>query len=96
MGDGHCLFRALSKAVTGTQNNHVPLCLAITNFMIHKDNAINFAKYLFEPDFSSQKEAVLALEQYINGSKMRENGWGTIIVAATLFQVEINVYAMCI
>ena len=32
IGDGNCLFRALSKAVTGSQINHMQLRKAIVNF----------------------------------------------------------------
>jgi len=39
LGDGNCLFRALSKEVTGTQENHKAVCVAIVNFMEHPNNA---------------------------------------------------------
>ena len=39
LGDGNCLFRALSKEVTGTQENHKAVRVAIVNFMEHPNNA---------------------------------------------------------
>ena len=33
-GDGNCLFRAISKEVTGTQKNHEAVRDAIVNFMV--------------------------------------------------------------
>ena len=34
LGDGNCLFRVLSKEVTGTQENHKAVHVAIVNIQI--------------------------------------------------------------
>ena len=95
-GDGACLFRAISKAVTGTQSNHRAVRLALINFMLHQENAIRFARYLFAPIYNTQEKALKCLESYIESSGMhRITSWGSdkeIVVAATLFQANINIF----
>ena len=44
LGDGNCLFRVLSKEVTGTQENHKAVQVAIVNLMEHPDNAQVFGE----------------------------------------------------
>ena len=48
LGDGNCLFRAVSKEVTGTQENHKAVRVAIINFMEHPNNAQLFSEVLPE------------------------------------------------
>ena len=93
MGDGSCLF---TKGITGKQSNHQALRMAIVNFMIIEENALMFANHHFGKMHTSQEEALHSLKLYLQKSRMREHGfWGTereIITAATLFQVDINVF----
>ena len=93
-GDGNCLFRALSRAITGTESNHFSLRLAICEYMIHKDNAVDF--YNIYNNQATVDEAVSALKKYLADSKMRSIGsWGTereLEVAAVMFQVDIFVF----
>ena len=80
LGDGNCLFRALSKEVTGTQENHKAVRVAIVNFMEHPDNT-----EVFGEAFPGEEV-----------EKMRQCGvWGTlreISAAATLFQADILIF----
>ena len=47
IGDGNCLFRAVSKEITGTQKNHRAMCLSIIRFMLEPLNALELTKMLF-------------------------------------------------
>ena len=58
--DGNCLFRALSKEVTGTQGNHEAVCDAINNFMVEPANTDEFATMLFpRPPSGEESESPL-------------------------------------
>ena len=90
VGDGNCLFRAFSKEVTGTQDNHKAVRIAITSFMSDPDNA-----RVFGPLFFGVKGTLDDVSTYVETSGMCDNAWGTekeITVAATLFQVDILVF----
>ena len=82
--------------MTGTQSNNEAVRLALINFMLHQENAIRFARYLFAPTYNTQEKALECLESYINSNRMHQiTSWGTeneIIVAATLFQANINIF----
>lgn len=84
MGDGNCLFRALSKAVTGVEDYHISLRKAIAEF--ESDNHTLF-KPIHEAIISTNFEAH-------NKNIKRQYIWGTtteIIAAASLFQVDVYV-----
>ena len=85
-GDGNCLFRALSTAISHSQRQHNILRLYITNYMTQPDIAHKL-KQLFGVSHKSQDEHsdhVMA---------MQERGqWGTdqeVATAAHLFQCSI-------
>ena len=84
LGDGNCLFRALSKAISGTKDHHSHLRHAISDF--ESDNWIVF-KPIHEAIISTN------FENHIKNIK-KLYIWGTstkIVAAATLFQVEVYV-----
>ena len=87
-GDGNCLFRAISAAVTGKENDHRAVRLAIINFMTASQNSEKFSKNLLPSYY--------AVEQYLSSSRMDiDRTWGTdveISVAATMLQVTIYVF----
>ena len=92
VGDGHCLFRALSKEVTGTQINHKAVRLAITNFLTNSHNAQLFGQFFF----GKREDHLCTVTTYVNDSGMCQDAWGTdkeIIVAATMFQVNILTFS---
>ena len=45
IGDGHCLFRALSKAITGTQANHLAIRKAVVQWMLHEEHPRQLASF---------------------------------------------------
>lgn len=78
VGDGNCLFRALSKAITGTEDNHYALRLAIINYMLHLDNVIDFYNKFFKHESNEKmvtlQEAIDAFEKYFLDNNMLEDG----------------------
>ena len=84
LGDGNCLFRALSKAITGVEDHHISLRKIIAEF--EPDNQTLF-KLIHEAILSNNFEV-----HYKNIK--RQYIWGTtteIIAAATLLQVDVYV-----
>ena len=83
LGDGNCLFRALSYAVTGRQVYHSQMRAQIINHM--KD-----IKHFLLPHMNT------SLDNYLANSQMANNGvWGTdieILSAASLLSTDIFVY----
>ena len=82
MGDGNCLFRALSFTLFEDEGLHSKLRSDITQMI--NDNKHNFKPFLIQE---------LSIETHVRN--MRKLGtWGTqveIIAAATLYQVPIYV-----
>ena len=92
VGDGNCLFRAISKAITGTEANHLAVREAVCEFMMLDSNVCNFRPLTLSHDSSDPK---IVVGSYIKKQKLRKDGeWGTdveIHVAATMFQINIFV-----
>ena len=93
VGDGHCLFRAISKEITGTQKNHRAVRLAVKNFLTDTHNAELFGRWLFQIN-EEKEDAVSKVVEYVKN--LRSGAWGSdkeITVAATMFQVDILVFS---
>jgi hypothetical protein len=92
-GDGNCFFRAVSKAVAGSQKYHMVVRSALCQFML--DNSHVFAPQLPEYHVDSSLGTV---ERYLSNRKMLDCGiWGTdieILAAATFFQINIHVSSL--
>ncbi len=86
-GDGNCLFRAVSAFITGREDDHFAVRLAVTNFMKASQNTNNF---------SSSLAPNSTMCNYILNKGMHKLGtWGTdveINVVATMLQVTVNVF----
>ena len=85
LGDGNCLFRALSRALTGVEDHHIALRKTIAVF-----EASNTT--VFQPLHSAinQTPAIPFSDHLRNIRKL--SVWGTnleIIAAASLFQLDI-------
>ena len=83
LGDGNCLFRALSYAVSGRQVYHTQMRAQIINHMYHIENFLL-------PHMNR------SLHSYLANSHMTRNGvWGTdieIFSVASLLSTDIFVY----
>ena len=92
VGDGNCLFRAIAKAVTGTEANHTAVREAVCEFMLLDSNVHNFRPLTLSLDDSDPK---IVVGNYIKKQRMRKDGaWGTdteIHVVATMLQINIFV-----
>ncbi len=85
-GDGNCFFRSLSYAISGKENNHRKIRLAVVKYL--REHAESFRTFL-RPGYDS-------VEQYISESRMWYVGtWATeleILAAANLLNTDICTY----
>ena len=82
VGDGSCLYRALSLELCGTQRHHGHLKELLVDFRL--DNQDSFAGYVGGD-----------LGRYLLQNTMRERSWGSdveIFAAVTLLQTTVVVY----
>ena len=83
VGDGNCLFRALSYAITGRQNYHCLVREKIVQHMRHNEHAL----------LAHMNGSV---NDYLARTGMRnQHVWGTdveIIAASSLLETDIYVY----
>ena len=98
-GDGNCFYRAISKAVTGTERYHMLVRLTICAFMTN--NALELSNLIL-PHMHNiiSKNAVTAMKAHILEKKLDQFGtWATeneIFIAATVFQLKIHVSVLSI
>lgn len=92
LADGHCFFRALAFAITGSQEDHKAVRLAIVNFCLHPEN-VSCLSATFGLGVGSY-DPIDLMSKYIKENGMDKCGWATtseILAAATLFQVRIYI-----
>ena len=90
-GDGRCFFRAISKAVTGTQEFHGEFRKAVIEWMLREDHPPQLAVYV-DPDSGTDGKA--AIKKYVEQTDMAVDGWSgdkEMRAFATMFQIEICV-----
>lgn len=97
VGDGHCLFQAFSKEISGTEDNHAIFRKAIVNFITHKDVAEYFCRFHFSYSELRSKlcNPVKSMNDYVSEQNMNKNGWGTeleIYAFATMLQIHVCVF----
>jgi hypothetical protein len=90
-GDGNCLFRALSLAITGSQSYHELIRCYLVNHMMDED-----VRNDMEPLFQrNHQDRSITYDTHL--ANMQQNGyWGTdqeIVAAANLFNVSIMCYS---
>ena len=85
MGDGNCLFRAMSHIITGSQDQHVQVRAAIIRHL--KTNSFLFVYCLTDPQYDVfDPDTDRTIEKYIENEGMDRSGsWGS--------DVEMNVLA---
>ena len=93
-GDGNCFYRAISKAITGTERNHMLIRLTICTFMTN--NALELSNLVLPnvPNITSEN-AANAMRVHLLNKKLNQFGtWATeneIFISATVFQLQIHV-----
>ena len=99
VGDGHCLFRAISKSITGTQKNHQAVRKVVVKWMVCSDHPTALAKYIVSYDWLAEIErdkskCPQAIQNYIDTSGMSIAAWGSdkeMVALATMLQTTIFV-----
>ena len=97
LGDGNCLFRAISKEITGTEENHIAVRLAALGYLRENPSLISYGEPTLNIDSCAdpmrrvqlQEEAV---SRYISTHHMDRSGWGTdfeIMLLASLLTIQI-------
>ena len=93
-GDGHCFFRAFSKAITGTQQNHSTIRKAVVQWMLCGDHPPKLASYIAPYDVVTDSDYHSAIKGYIDKKRMAFDGWGghnELYALATMFQIDVYV-----
>ena len=95
IGDGACFFRTISKAITGTEDNHFAIRMSLLKFMLDPANVLAFGRFLGK-GFTCAEEAQKAVQSHINRKRLYlETSWSTeyeVFAAATMFQVKVNIF----
>jgi len=97
LGDGSCLFRAISKEITGTEGNHIAVRHAALQYLRQNPSLINYADPTFNMTMCTDpvRKAQLqqeAVSRYITTHHMDTYGWGTdfeIMLLASLLSIHI-------
>ncbi|KAK6168715.1 hypothetical protein SNE40_019901 [Patella caerulea] len=87
IGDGNCFFRSISYALTGTENHHRKIRLAVVKHL--KTHAALFKQYL--------RSGYTSVLDYINRSRMNYvKSWASeieIFAAADLLETDVYTYS---
>ena len=97
-GDGNCLFRAISRHVTGTEFNHYAVRKAVVNYL-RQNSFLNYLRqnsFLIEyvltgvdaPVEPNERRVFFntKVQEYLENSQMAELGeWGTNLKRCTYF-----------
>ena len=75
MGDGNCLFRTISKEITGTEENHTAVRLAALGYLRENPSLISYGAPTFniDPSTDPMRRAQLqeeAVSRYISTHNM--------------------------
>ena len=80
-GDGNCLFRAISRHVTGTESNHYAVRKAVVNYVRQNPFLIEYVLIGVNAPAEPNKRTVFfntKVQEYLENSHMAELGeWGT-------------------
>uniref|UniRef100_A0A1X7SST5 OTU domain-containing protein n=1 Tax=Amphimedon queenslandica TaxID=400682 RepID=A0A1X7SST5_AMPQE len=77
VGDGACFYRTISKAITGTEDNHFAVRMSLINFMLDPANVLAFGR-LVRAGIYYDTDALKAVRSHINRHKLYlETSWST-------------------
>ena len=92
VGDGHCMFRAISLLVIGTEGAHLHLRSAITKFMLHLYNVKQIARIIGSPS-ATEDVALNSVTDYIEEKDLEGSGWGTeVVLYAAAAMLQLNIF----
>ena len=90
LGDGNCLFRALSKEITATEKPHMAVRNKVVSVLQNPSHTKNFESYSGHADMT----------EYVSQSRMGDNAtWATdieIIAAASLLDTPIVIHTQLV
>uniref|UniRef100_A0A1X7SZX1 OTU domain-containing protein n=1 Tax=Amphimedon queenslandica TaxID=400682 RepID=A0A1X7SZX1_AMPQE len=94
--NGACFYRTISKAITGTEDNHFAVRMSLINFMLDPANVLAFSG-LVPAGIYYNIDELKAVSSHINRHKLYVGtSWSTEyeeFAAATMFQVKIMVFS---
>ena len=97
-GDGNCLFRAISKHVTGTESNHYAVRKAAVNYLHQNSFLIEYILTGVDAPVEPHERRVFfntKVHEYLENSHMAEFGeWGTdleVFLLSCMLDVNIVV-----
>ena len=98
LGDGNCLFRAVSRHVTGTESNHYAVRKAAVQFLREHPSLIEYISGGADPPREPRKRARFLnahVREYLKNSKMAKLGvWGAdveVFLLSSMLDVNIVV-----
>ena len=98
LGDGNCLFRAVSRHVTGTECNHNAVRKATVKYLQQNPMLIEYLLIGVDAPLDPQKRKVffnLKVREYLKNSQMAKSGeWGTdleVFLLSSMLDVNIVV-----
>ena len=97
-GDGNCLFRAISRHVTGTESNHYAVRKAAINYLHQNPSLIEYILIGVDAPVEPNERRVFfntKVHEYLENSRMAEFGeWGTdleVFLLSCMLDVNIVV-----
>ena len=96
LGDGNCLFRAISKEITRTEENHITIRLAALGYLRENPSRITYGAPTFNIDPCT--DPVRQAQCYISTHHMDRCGWGTdfeIMLLSSLLTIQIFSHSTC-
>ena len=90
VGDGSCMFRAMSVVITGNQRTHVTIRCAIVKHLCDNEPLFIHKVWLFDMQYSN-------MEAYVEANNMRQHGWGSqleLFALALMLQRRVFSYSV--
>jgi hypothetical protein len=98
LGDGNCLFRAISRHVTGTESNHYAVRKATVNYLRRNPVLIEYVLAGVDAPLDPNRRKVFfnkKVREYLKNSQMAKSGeWGTdleVFLLSSMLDVNIVV-----
>ena len=98
LGDGNCLFRAILKELTGTEENHTAVRHAALAYLHPNPSLISYGALTLNIDSCTDpvRQAQLqeeAVSRYISTHHMETCGWGTDFEIMLLASLTIQIFS---
>lgn len=92
IGDGHCLFRAISKEVTGTESNFNVFRHIAALYLRTNPQLVSYIYTRYDRSITDSTH----IERYITNSRLLQRGWGSDVeIRAISTVLNIDIYTFC-